>query len=388
MSFSEPTFWVALLQIIGVNIVLSGDNAVVIALAARSLPPKQQKQAVLWGSGAAVAMRIVLTIVAVELLRLPYLKLIGAALLLWIGIQLLLPEEEGADGHGTANTGMISAIRTILIADLVMSLDNVIAVAAAAKGDLTLLVLGLLISIPMVIFGSTLLMKFMERWPVIITIGGALLGWVAGEMAISDPAVKDWVDANAGWLHYVAPALGAVAVVVIGKWLASRSAEQESERPIVDLAGSTDQHAQPPVAAPQRFLVVADGSEASLRDVGRFIAQVPAYRAPVAVDLLNVQAPVSRDVSTFVDEDALKDLHHEEGMKALAAARALLERAQVPCVVHIGVGDLAHVVAHYANELKSAHVFLTETGRSQGSALGEVVSDLMPHVEVPVSVLH
>ena len=388
MSFSDPTFWVALLQIIGVNIVLSGDNAVVIALAARSLPPKQQKQAVLWGSGAAVAMRIVLTIVAVELLRLPYLKLIGAALLLWIGIQLLLPEEEEADGHGTANTGMISAIRTILIADLVMSLDNVIAVAAAAKGDLTLLVLGLLISIPMVIFGSTLLMKFMERWPVIITIGGALLGWVAGEMAISDPAVKDWVDANAGWLHYVAPALGAVAVVAIGKWLASRSAEHESDRPIVDLAEPTDQHAQAAVAAPQRFLVVADGSEASLQDVGRFIAQVPAYRAPVAVDLLNVQAPVSRDVSTFVDEDALKDLHHEEGMKALTAARALLERAQVPCVVHIGVGDLAHVVAHYANELKSAHVFLTETERGEGSALGEVVSDLMPHVEVPVSVLH
>ena len=388
MSFSEPTFWVALLQIIGVNIVLSGDNAVVIALAARSLPPKQQKQAVLWGSGAAVAMRIVLTIVAVELLRLPYLKLIGAALLLWIGIQLLLPEEEEADGHGTANTGMVAAIRTILIADLVMSLDNVIAVAAAAKGDLTLLVLGLLISIPMVIFGSTLLMKFMERWPVIITIGGALLGWVAGEMAISDPAVKDWVDANAGWLHYVAPALGAVAVVAIGKWLASRSAEQESDRPIVDLAEPTDQHAQAAVAAPQRFLVVADGSEASLQDVGRFIAQVPAYRTPVAVDLLNVQAPVSRDVSTFVDEDALKDLHHGEGMKALTAARALLERAQVPCVVHIGVGDLAHVVAHYANELKSAHVFLTETERGHGSALGEVVSDLMPHVEVPVSVLH
>ena len=368
MTFTDPTFWVALLQIIGVNIVLSGDNAVVIALAARSLPPKQQKQAVLWGSGAAVVMRIVLTIVAVELLRLPYLKLIGAALLLWIGIQLLLPEEEEGDGHAVTNTGMVSAIRTILIADLVMSLDNVIAVAAAAKGDLALLILGLLISIPMVIFGSTLLMKFMERWPIIITIGGALLGWVAGEMAISDPAVKDWVDANAGWLHYVAPAFGAVAVVAIGKWLASRSAEQESDRPIVDLAESADQHPQAAaVAVPQRFLVVADGSEASLQDMGRFIAQVPTYRAPVAVDLLNVQVPVSRDVSTFVDEDALKDLHHEEGMKALTAARALLERAQVPCVVHIGVGDLAHVVAHYANELKSAHVFLTETERSEGA---------------------
>lgn len=187
MNFSDATFWVALLQIIGVNIVLSGDNAVVIALAARSLPPKQQKQAVLWGSGAAVVMRIVLTIVAVKLLMLPYLKLVGAALLLWIGIQLLLPEEEedGGEGKDNSNAGMIAAIRTILIADLVMSLDNVIAVAAAAKGDMVLLILGLLISIPLVIFGSTLLMKVMERWPIIITIGGGLLGWVAGEMAIT-----------------------------------------------------------------------------------------------------------------------------------------------------------------------------------------------------------
>ncbi len=230
MTFSDPTFWIALLQIIGVNIVLSGDNAVVIALAARSLPPKQQKQAVLWGSGAAVVMRIVLTIVAVELLRLPYLKLIGAVLLLYIGIQLLLPEGGEGEGHGPTNTGMVAAIRTILIADLVMSLDNVIAVAAAAKGDLTLLILGLLISIPLVIFGSTLLMKFMERWPIIITIGGALLGWVAGEMAIGDPLVKDWVDAHAAWLHYVAPAAGAILVVLVGKWLARRAEAAEHAR--------------------------------------------------------------------------------------------------------------------------------------------------------------
>ena len=198
MTFNDPQFWVALMQIIGVNIVLSGDNAVVIALAARSLPPKQQKQAVLWGSGAAVVMRILLTIVAVQLLSLPYLKLVGAALLLWIGVQLLLPEDEENGGkHASDNTGMIAAIRTILIADLVMSVDNVIAVAAAAKGSMTLLVVGLLISIPLVIFGSTLLMKFMERWPIIITIGGGLLGWVAGEMAVTDPAVAAWVDANA-----------------------------------------------------------------------------------------------------------------------------------------------------------------------------------------------
>jgi YjbE family integral membrane protein len=228
-------FWAGLMTIIGVNIVLSGDNAVVIALAARSLPPKQQKAAIFWGSGAAIILRIVLTIVAVELLRLPYLKLVGAALLLWIAVQLLIPEEEDDDGSPQAS-GLGAAIRTILIADLVMSLDNVIAVAAAAKGSLILLVLGLGISIPLVIFGSTMLLKLMDRFPVIITIGAALLGWTAGEMAITDPAVKDWIDASAAWLHTVAPAAGAVAVVAVGKWLASREEAREETRPAVDLA--------------------------------------------------------------------------------------------------------------------------------------------------------
>ncbi len=222
MDFTDAAFWVALLQIIGVNIVLSGDNAVVIALAARSLPPKQQKAAVLWGSGAAVVMRIVLTVIAVEMLKWPYLKLVGAVLLLWIAVKLLIPEDEGEDGVA-ASGSMAAAIKTILIADLVMSLDNVIAVAAAAKGSLTLLILGLGISIPLVIFGSTLLLKLMDRYPIIITIGAALLGWVAGEMAITDPLVKEWINLNMAWLHYVAPAAGAVFVVVLGRYLAARS---------------------------------------------------------------------------------------------------------------------------------------------------------------------
>jgi YjbE family integral membrane protein len=231
MSVGDPAFWVALLQIIGVNIVLSGDNAVVIALAARSLPPKQQKAAILWGSGAAVLMRIVLTIVAVEMLKWPYLKLVGAVLLIWIAVKLLIPEEEG-EGDIATSDNLIAAVKTILIADLVMSLDNVIAVAAAAKGSLTLLILGLAISIPMVVFGSTMLLKLMGRFPVIITIGAALLGWVAGEMAVTDPLIKAWVDTNMHWLHWVVPAAGAVLVVVLGKWLAGRA---ESHKPVVDL---------------------------------------------------------------------------------------------------------------------------------------------------------
>lgn len=218
MEFGSVEFWVALGEIVLVNIVLSGDNAVVIALAARGLPPKQQKNAVLFGSGAAVLMRIVLTIVAVEMLRLPYLKLVGAVLLLWIGVQLLLPEKEEDDGLGEgASSSLVAAIRTILIADLVMSLDNVIAVAAAAQGNVVLLVLGLAISIPLVIFGSTLMIKLMERFPIIVVLGAALIGWVGGETIASDAILHDYAVAHPA-LHYVAAALGAALVVGVGKF--------------------------------------------------------------------------------------------------------------------------------------------------------------------------
>ena len=224
---THPEFWIGLLKIIWVNLLLSGDNAVVIALAARSLPPRQQTQAIVWGSGAAIVLRILLTVFAVALLTLPYLKIVGGALLVWIGIQLLVPDEGEEDIQASDN--MLVAIRTILIADLVMSLDNVIAVAAAAEtapadAKLTLLVLGLAISIPIVIFGATLLLHVMERFPIIITIGAGLLGWIAGEMIVTDPAVKDWVEASANWLEHlrIAPAIGAAIVIAVGMALARR----------------------------------------------------------------------------------------------------------------------------------------------------------------------
>jgi YjbE family integral membrane protein len=228
-----PEFWTGLITIIWVNVILSGDNAVVIALAARSLPRAQQKKAVFWGAGAAVILRIILTLVAVELLKFPYLKFVGGALLFWIAVKLLVPEDEGGDNI-ESSSNLMTAIKTILIADLVMSLDNVIAVAAAAKGNDVLLVLGLAISIPLVIFGATILMKLMERWPVIITLGAAILGWVAGEMAVTDPVAIHWVEENAKYLDWVAPAAGAVLVVAVGKWLAARAAKDQG---VIDLAG-------------------------------------------------------------------------------------------------------------------------------------------------------
>ena len=219
---SSPEFWIALSQIILINIVLSGDNAVVIALACRSLPPKQQKAAILFGSVGAIVLRVILTFFAVYLLTLPYLKLVGAALLLWIGIGLLKGDDEEEHLEGHAN--LTAAIKTIVVADLVMSLDNVIGVAAAAKGNVPLLVFGLVISIPLIIFGSTLILKLMNRFPVIITLGAGLLGWVAGEMALTDPSTTSFVEHH-HYLHNILPALGAATVVAVGKWLTRRGDE-------------------------------------------------------------------------------------------------------------------------------------------------------------------
>ncbi|MEP7154409.1 MAG: TerC family protein [Betaproteobacteria bacterium] len=224
MTPDDPLFWTALLKIIGVNIILSGDNAVVIALAARSLPPKQQKQAVIWGSGAAIVMRIVLTLFAVALLALPWLKLVGSALLLWIGVKLLTDEDDGEEGI-KSHESMGAAIRTILIADLVMSVDNVIAVAAAAKDNTLLLMLGLGISIPLIIYASTLLIKVMERYPIVITIGAALIGWVAGEMAWDEAVLQPFTSQYPHAMGYVAAAVGAIFVVGVGKMLAGRERE-------------------------------------------------------------------------------------------------------------------------------------------------------------------
>ena len=239
VDFASPDFWLALGKIIWVNILLSGDNAVVIALAARSLPPQQQKQAIMIGSGAAIAMRIVLTLVAAQLLLLPYLKLVGALLLLYIGVTLLLPEDDSDNGGSGVTSSMATAVRTILIADLVMSLDNVIAVAAAANGNVPLLIIGLATSIPLVIFGSTLLLKVIERYPAIVWAGAALLGFIAGEISVTDPAVAEWfAEQEVAWgleghrLQLLAGAIGAALVLGVGKALLSRRAALSNSTPV------------------------------------------------------------------------------------------------------------------------------------------------------------
>jgi YjbE family integral membrane protein len=226
MEAGTPEFWLALAQIMMINVLLSGDNAVVIALASRNLPPKEQKWAILIGSAGAILALVVLAFFAVKLLELHYVKLVGSALLLWVGIKLLVPEDEGDDLDAAGN--LMGAVKTIIIADVVMSLDNVIGMTGAAKGSMLLLCIGLAVSTPVIIFGSTLLMKLMDRFPIIITIGGGLLGYVAGEMVLEDGAIESIVH-NYHWLHTVLPILGAAGVVAVGKYLASRHpAEQHA----------------------------------------------------------------------------------------------------------------------------------------------------------------
>ena len=210
----DQSFILNLLEILLINIVLSGDNAVVIALACRNLPDEHRNKAVVFGTLGAVVLRVGLTFVAVYLLTIPFLNFIGGLLLLWIAISLLKGED---DGDIKANSTLAGAIKTIIIADLVMSLDNVVAVAGAANGSILLIILGLVISIPLIIWGSQLLMKIMEKFPIIIIAGAALLGYTAGEMIFKDKAVGHVLEGLNPYLHTIVPILLAILVVVVGK---------------------------------------------------------------------------------------------------------------------------------------------------------------------------
>ena len=223
LDITTAPFWIAVLQIIAVDILLGGDNAIVIALACRKLPAEQRKKGIFWGVVGAIGLRIVLIFFALQLLAIPWLKIIGALLLLWIGVKLLQPEDDGHGDVSAADT-LLAAIKTIIIADAVMSVDNVIGVSAAAHGDIRLVIFGILVSVPIVVWGSKLVLTLMDRFPQVITAGGMLLGWIGGGLIVSDPALPADFSTSIPQIKMVFEISGAVLVYLIGKWLAMRTA--------------------------------------------------------------------------------------------------------------------------------------------------------------------
>jgi len=222
-------FWIAVGQIILIDILLGGDNAVVIALACRQLPAGLRNKGILWGTVGAIVLRVVLIVFALTLLQVPLLKLVGGALLVWIGIKLLVPEDEGEHSNIKGSDKLWSAVKTVIVADLVMSIDNVIAIAGAAQGageahQMPLVIFGLLVSIPIIVWGSQLVLKLMDRFPLIITLGGMLLGWIAGTMVHTDPGLVSFIPQDKAW-NYGLGIAGALLVLVIGKVLGRKQAE-------------------------------------------------------------------------------------------------------------------------------------------------------------------
>jgi YjbE family integral membrane protein len=230
-EFLTAHFWLAVGQIIMIDILLGGDNAVVIALACRQLPPHQRTKGILWGTAGAIILRVILIAFALTLLGIPFLKLVGALLLVWIGVKLLAPEDDDEHGNIKASDKLWGAVKTVIVADLVMSVDNVIAIAGAAQGageqhQLALVIFGLLVSIPIIVWGSQLVLKLMDRFPMIITLGGMLLGWIAGTMAHTDPGLAGYLPQDKAW-NYAFGIGGALLVLAIGKLMQARAPKAE-----------------------------------------------------------------------------------------------------------------------------------------------------------------
>jgi len=225
LAFFETLHWSAVFQIIVIDILLGGDNAVVIALACRNLEPKQRMKGILWGTAGAVVLRVLLITVALALLAIPFLKIVGCLLLVWIGIKLLVPEE-GEHGNVRSAASVWSAVKTIIVADFAMSLDNVVAIAGAAENThmdhrLYYVIFGLSVSIPIIVWGSTLVLKLIDRYPIVVTFGAGLLGWIAGGMLVTDIFIVEHLGEPPMMARLLAEAAGAIVVIAIGRRVAA-----------------------------------------------------------------------------------------------------------------------------------------------------------------------
>jgi YjbE family integral membrane protein len=390
-------FLSALAAIVVIDIVLAGDNAIVIALAARSLPAHLQKRAILWGAVGAIAVRSALTVVVVWLLKIPGLLVAGGLLLVWIAYRLLLPDDhaEGEPQMKNATT-FWAAMRTIVVADAIMGLDNVLAVAGAAHGSYLLVVLGLAISVPIVIWGSTLVLRVVERFPSVVYVGAGVLVFTAVKMMRAEPLLQSVPDAlgNAGLLLYLlVPAVLWVRVMRNHRKLESRIRARLA-RFAEQLPARASETTLEPATVPEaprrrlRVLLPVDGSSNALHAVRHVVDE---YRRDhdLQVLLLNVQRPFSRHIARFIARGDVAAFHREQADKALLGARRLLDAHEVPFETLVATGDRAQVICDRARQLDCHHIVLGTARRSSLTRMLEdsVTSRVLEHTSVPAEMV-
>jgi len=391
MELFSSEFFAALAAIVVIDLVLAGDNAIVIALAVRHVPKRLQKSAIIWGTVGAIAVRSSMTLVVVWLLRVPGLMAIGGALLVWIAYRLLSPKEAEADAARVAEAGGFwGALRTIIIADALMGLDNVLAVAGAAHGSFLLVVLGLLISIPIVIWGSTLMLRFVERVPAFVYFGAAVLALTAVRMFTGEPILQDWFAAY----RLTVPLL--YAGVVVGVLWAGfvrnhRRLESRISARLASFARQLDATASRPLSEGghmQKILVPIDGSPNSLHAVRYVIAEY-AENPGMEVHLLNVQPPFSRHITQFFSRKDIQAYHSDRGRDALRPILALLDGAGVPHTAHVQVGHKAQVIAEAARRIGCDHIVMSTARKNSLTRMIEasVTNKVLELTPVPVEVI-
>ena len=393
MDLLSVQFLSALMAIVIIDLVLAGDNAIVIALAARNVAERLRTKAILWGTVGAIGVRTLLTMVVVWLLAVPGLLFAGGTLLIWIAYKLLLPEPEDDNGVKLNSVnGFWAAIRTIVVADIVMGLDNVLAVAGAAHGSFMLVALGLLISIPIVVWGSTVILRFIDRYPAFVYLGAGVLAWTAAKMMIHEPLLAAFYDE-----YKVVPPL-MYMVIVVGVLAAGffKNHRRIESRITAHLARLKQQPIDSSVASPiakgdvamQRILVPVDGSPNSQYAVRQVINEFMKDSA-LEVHLLNVQPAFSRHIAKFVSRSNRQDYHRAQSQKALGPVKQLLENHGVPYAEHLEVGDKATLIAQAARRLRCDRIVMSTARKNSLTRMLEdsTTNRVLEATDVPVEII-
>ncbi len=392
--FSMQFLW-ALGAIVLIDLVLAGDNAIVIALAARNLPKHLQKKAIVWGTVGAIVVRSAMTVVVVWLLKIPGLLLVGGALLLWIAVKLLKPVDQGDEGGHTGSNTFWGAMKTIVIADAVMGLDNVLAVAGAANGSFLLVVLGLLISIPIVVWGSTLLLKWVEKYPVIIYVGAAVLALTAAKMMFSEPLVEPYVEPymRFAWFYYAAIVAAVLAIGYSFNRKADRSNAMNAiaieANPGSGAAAAAGVASEPKLAVAGRILLPVNG-QPETRIAAEHLARAINGDSAAHVHLLHVTPFIHKHIGRFLPKQAKQGFVAERVASSVEPVRRLLELAGVKTTVHVSSSlDIAAEVLAVAEREQCARIVMGATRKSQlvRTITNSVTGRVLAGATIPVEVI-